>query len=134
MAIYSLQEEKNKYNKICNEAYDKASSEEKTLTHWLDSPWKSKLIICHGFYGHYMIDFFIENYKPEPKSTGVAIETLKDIGRVVSSTPPGNFTVHSGKFDCKGTTINLPAHHKYHYIQTRYINHWACYIFDVLIL
>jgi len=102
MATYSLQEEKKKYDKICDEAYDKASSEEKTLTHWLDSPWKSKLMktcYLHGFYGYHMVDFFPDNYIPEPKSTGVSMETLKNIGSVVSSTPPGKFTVHGGKFD-----------------------------------
>ena len=76
----------------------------KTLTHWLDSPWKSKVshVICRSFYGYHIIDFFPDDYKPEPKSTGVAMETLKQIGSIVSSSPPGEFTVHSGMFDCCG--------------------------------
>ena len=45
MATYSLQEEKVKYDKICDEAYEKASREAKTLTHWLDSPWKGKMVL-----------------------------------------------------------------------------------------
>ena len=58
-----------------------------------------------SFYGYYVIDFFPDDYKPEPRSTGVAMETLKQIGKVVSSPPPGEFTVHSGTFDCWGTLI-----------------------------
>ena len=31
-----------KYDKICNEAYAKASTEAKT--HWLDSPWTGRVM------------------------------------------------------------------------------------------
>lgn len=52
-----------------------------------------------------MIDFFPDKYDPEPKSTGVAMDTLKKIGDVFSTTPPGDFKVHGGMFDCRGTVI-----------------------------
>jgi len=58
---------------------------------------------------HLITDFFPkgypDNYKVEPKPTGVAMETLKHIGNVVSSSPPGEFTVHSGMFNYWGTLI-----------------------------
>lgn len=52
--------------------------------------------VYHGLCGYHILDFFPDEYTPEPKPTGVSMETLKQIGSVVSSTPPREFTVHPG--------------------------------------
>ncbi|XP_065910011.1 2-oxoglutarate dehydrogenase complex component E1-like isoform X2 [Dysidea avara] len=76
-----FESEKAKYDKICDEAHSKANDEIKTLSHWLDSPWK---------------DFFPDDPSaPEPIPTGVAMDTLEHIGTVFS-TPPEGFTLHKG--------------------------------------
>ena len=80
--MYVTQEEINKYDKICEEAYVAAK---KAISYsnadWLDSPWE-------GFFDN------VEAMRL-PK-TGVKEETLQHIGKVFSSPPPEDFHIHGG--------------------------------------
>lgn len=75
---------RNKYEKICEEAYVKAQKETQIrYKDWLDSPWSG----------------FFEGKNPlKMGNTGVIEETLKHIGKRFSSTPPNaaEFVVHKG--------------------------------------
>lgn len=79
---HEVQEEKDKYDKICEEAYKIAARETQVFNKdWLDSPWRG----------------FFEGRDPlKCTATGVPLETLTHIGTKFSSLPPGNFTVHNG--------------------------------------
>ncbi|XP_017344888.1 2-oxoglutarate dehydrogenase complex component E1 isoform X1 [Ictalurus punctatus] len=73
------------YDKICEEAYVR-SKDEKILhiRHWLDSPWP---------------DFFTLDGQPKSMgcpSTGLNEEQLVHIGKVASSVPVDDFTIHGG--------------------------------------
>uniref|UniRef100_A0A8C9TMI7 2-oxoglutarate dehydrogenase complex component E1 n=1 Tax=Scleropages formosus TaxID=113540 RepID=A0A8C9TMI7_SCLFO len=79
------EEEISKYDKICEEAYAR-SKDEKILhiKHWLDSPWPG---------------FFTLDGQPKSMScpsTGLNEEELENIGRVASSVPEEDFTIHGG--------------------------------------
>ncbi|KAJ7305110.1 hypothetical protein JRQ81_010962, partial [Phrynocephalus forsythii] len=79
------EEEISKYDKICEEAYAR-SKDEKILhiKHWLDSPWPG---------------FFTLDGQPRSMtcpSTGLNEEDLAHIGKVASSVPVENFTIHGG--------------------------------------
>ncbi|XP_012618831.1 2-oxoglutarate dehydrogenase complex component E1 isoform X1 [Microcebus murinus] len=79
------EEEISKYDKICEEAFAR-SKDEKILhiKHWLDSPWPG---------------FFTLDGQPRSMScpsTGLAEDILKHIGKVASSVPVENFTIHGG--------------------------------------
>ncbi|XP_031567759.1 2-oxoglutarate dehydrogenase, mitochondrial-like [Actinia tenebrosa] len=79
-----VQEEIAKYEKICEEAYFEAKSDRKQLRNkdWLDSPWKG---------------FFPKNYEMTPiKPTGISLDKLKHIGKVMSTPPEGDFKTHGG--------------------------------------
>uniref|UniRef100_A0A8B9RG91 2-oxoglutarate dehydrogenase complex component E1 n=1 Tax=Astyanax mexicanus TaxID=7994 RepID=A0A8B9RG91_ASTMX len=73
------------YDKICEEAYTR-SKDEKILhiKHWLDSPWPG---------------FFTLEGQPKSMScpsTGLKEEDLQHIGKVASSVPVEDFTIHGG--------------------------------------
>merc|ERR1719367_1228168 len=72
----------DKYDRICEEAYKKASEETQIFNkHWLDSPWSG----------------FFEGKDPlKVKDTGVHEETLTHIGNRISQGPPNapDFKVH----------------------------------------
>uniref|UniRef100_A0A0P4Z4B0 2-oxoglutarate dehydrogenase, mitochondrial n=1 Tax=Daphnia magna TaxID=35525 RepID=A0A0P4Z4B0_9CRUS len=75
---------RNKYEKICEEAYVKAQKETQIrYKDWLDSPWSG---------------FFEGKNQLKMGNTGVIEETLKHIGKRFSSTPPNaaEFVVHKG--------------------------------------
>uniref|UniRef100_A0A8C6VL03 2-oxoglutarate dehydrogenase complex component E1 n=1 Tax=Naja naja TaxID=35670 RepID=A0A8C6VL03_NAJNA len=79
------EEEISKYDKICEEAHAR-SKDEKILhiKHWLDSPWPG---------------FFTLDGQPRSMtcpSTGLTEEDLVHIGKVASSVPVENFTIHGG--------------------------------------
>uniref|UniRef100_A0AAQ4Q945 2-oxoglutarate dehydrogenase complex component E1 n=1 Tax=Gasterosteus aculeatus aculeatus TaxID=481459 RepID=A0AAQ4Q945_GASAC len=79
------EEEIAKYDKICEEAYNR-SKDEKILhiKHWLDSPWPG---------------FFTLDGQPKSMScpsTGLTEENLNHIGTVASSVPVEDFTIHGG--------------------------------------
>uniref|UniRef100_A0A8D2LJ64 2-oxoglutarate dehydrogenase complex component E1 n=1 Tax=Varanus komodoensis TaxID=61221 RepID=A0A8D2LJ64_VARKO len=79
------EEEISKYDKICEEAHAR-SKDEKILhiKHWLDSPWPG---------------FFTLDGQPRSMtcpSTGLNEEDLVHIGKVASSVPVENFTIHGG--------------------------------------
>uniref|UniRef100_A0A673HFR3 2-oxoglutarate dehydrogenase complex component E1 n=1 Tax=Sinocyclocheilus rhinocerous TaxID=307959 RepID=A0A673HFR3_9TELE len=79
------EEEIAKYDKICEEAYNR-SKDEKILhiKHWLDSPWPG---------------FFTLDGQPKSMScpsTGLNEEVLSHIGQVASSVPVEDFTIHGG--------------------------------------
>ncbi|KAH0623197.1 hypothetical protein JD844_031254 [Phrynosoma platyrhinos] len=79
------EEEIAKYDKICEEAHAR-SKDEKILhiKHWLDSPWPG---------------FFTLDGQPRTMtcpSTGLNEEDLTHIGKVASSVPVENFTIHGG--------------------------------------
>ncbi|XP_041914662.1 2-oxoglutarate dehydrogenase, mitochondrial isoform X1 [Alosa sapidissima] len=79
------EEEIAKYDKICEEAHAR-SKDEKILhiKHWLDSPWP---------------DFFTLDGQPKSMScpsTGLSEEELNHIGKVASSVPVEDFTIHGG--------------------------------------
>ncbi|KAI9543736.1 hypothetical protein NQZ68_008783 [Dissostichus eleginoides] len=79
------EEEIAKYDKICEEAYNR-SKDEKILhiKHWLDSPWPG---------------FFTLDGQPKAMScpsTGLTEEMLNHIGGVASSVPVEDFTIHGG--------------------------------------
>ncbi|KAK3744397.1 hypothetical protein QZH41_012160 [Actinostola sp. cb2023] len=79
-----VQEEIAKYEKICEGAYLEAKSERKRLRNrdWLDSPWKG---------------FFPKNYEVTPiKPTGITLDKVKQIGKVMSTPPEGDFKTHGG--------------------------------------
>ncbi|XP_076329373.1 oxoglutarate dehydrogenase Nc73EF isoform X2 [Tachypleus tridentatus] len=77
-----IEEEKERYESILQEAYTNAQRESKTYNKdWLDSPWS-------GFFGDR------SPIKCDP--TGVSEDILKHIGNVFSSPPPGNFKIHPG--------------------------------------
>lgn len=79
-----VQEEKENYEKICEEAYLDAKTDKREIRNrdWLDSPWKG---------------FFPKNYKLLPlKPTGISLNTLKHVGNTVSTPPGGDFKVHGG--------------------------------------
>lgn len=73
-----------KYEKICEEAHQKASEETQVFhKHWLDSPWSG----------------FFEGKDPlKAPPTGVHEETLTHIGKRFSSGPPNapDFKIHKG--------------------------------------
>ncbi|XP_034617485.1 2-oxoglutarate dehydrogenase, mitochondrial isoform X5 [Trachemys scripta elegans] len=78
-------EEISKYDRICEEAHAR-SKDEKILhiKHWLDSPWPG---------------FFTLEGQPRSMtcpSTGLNEEDLAHIGKVASSVPVENFTIHGG--------------------------------------
>ncbi|KAK3550196.1 hypothetical protein QTP86_021223 [Hemibagrus guttatus] len=79
------EEEITNYDKICEEAY--ARSKDKKILHikhWLDSPWP---------------DFFTLDGQPKSMtcpSTGLKEEQLAHIGKVASSVPVDDFTIHGG--------------------------------------
>ena len=78
-------EEISKYDKICEEAFTR-SKDEKILhiKHWLDSPWPG---------------FFTLDGQPRSMtcpSTGLEEDVLFHIGKVASSVPVENFTIHGG--------------------------------------
>ncbi|XP_034364141.1 2-oxoglutarate dehydrogenase complex component E1 isoform X4 [Arvicanthis niloticus] len=79
------EEEISKYDKICEEAFAR-SKDEKILhiKHWLDSPWPG---------------FFTLDGQPRSMvcpSTGLEEDVLTHIGKVASSVPVENFTIHGG--------------------------------------
>uniref|UniRef100_A0A8C1AYK4 2-oxoglutarate dehydrogenase complex component E1 n=1 Tax=Cyprinus carpio carpio TaxID=630221 RepID=A0A8C1AYK4_CYPCA len=79
------EEEIAKYDKICEEAYNR-SKDEKILhiKHWLDSPWPG---------------FFTLDGQPKSMScpsTGLNEEVLSHIGQMASSVPVEDFTIHGG--------------------------------------
>ncbi|KAJ8286387.1 hypothetical protein GJAV_G00038710 [Gymnothorax javanicus] len=79
------EEEVSRYDHICEEAYER-SKDEKILhiKHWLDSPWPG---------------FFTRDGQPRSMSypsTGVREEQLLHIGRVASTVPLQDFTIHGG--------------------------------------
>uniref|UniRef100_A0A6I8PI61 2-oxoglutarate dehydrogenase complex component E1 n=1 Tax=Ornithorhynchus anatinus TaxID=9258 RepID=A0A6I8PI61_ORNAN len=79
------EEEISKYDKICEEAFSR-SKDEKILhiKHWLDSPWPG---------------FFTLDGQPRSMacpSTGLTEEDLAHIGKVASSVPVEDFTIHGG--------------------------------------
>ncbi|KAK9968708.1 hypothetical protein ABG768_003019 [Culter alburnus] len=79
------EEEIAKYDKICEEAYNR-SKDEKILhiKHWLDSPWPG---------------FFTLDGQPKSMScpsTGLNEEMLSHVGQVASSVPVDDFTIHGG--------------------------------------
>ena len=70
---------KNKYENILQEAYQNAEKETKSYNKdWLDSPW-------HGFFGER------DQYKDDP--TGVSIETIKHIGHKFGAPPSGDLSL-----------------------------------------
>ncbi|XP_059351590.1 2-oxoglutarate dehydrogenase complex component E1-like isoform X3 [Daphnia carinata] len=79
-----VEDVRNKYEKICEEAYVKAQKETQIrYKDWLDSPWSG----------------FFEGKNPlKMSNTGVIEETLKHIGKRFSSAPPNaaGFVVHKG--------------------------------------
>ncbi|XP_067124853.1 2-oxoglutarate dehydrogenase complex component E1 isoform X2 [Centruroides vittatus] len=77
-----IEEEKEKYEIILQEAFRNAEKETKTFNRdWLDSPWS-------GFFGQR------SPMKCDP--TGVSEDIIKHIGMQFSSPPPGNFKIHPG--------------------------------------
>ncbi|XP_059819795.1 2-oxoglutarate dehydrogenase complex component E1 isoform X1 [Hypanus sabinus] len=80
-----FEEEMAKYDKICEEAYTRSKDEKiMHIKHWLDSPWPG---------------FFTLDGQPKSMacpSTGLAEEMLNHIGKVASSVPVENFTIHGG--------------------------------------
>ncbi|RZC38476.1 E1 dh and/or Transket pyr domain containing protein [Asbolus verrucosus] len=79
-----VQEEQQKYTKICEDEYLKASKETQIrLKDWLDSPWSG---------------FFEGKDQNKMLSTGVPEATLMHIGKKFSSLPPPQleFVVHKG--------------------------------------
>ncbi|XP_073181441.1 2-oxoglutarate dehydrogenase complex component E1 isoform X7 [Lepidochelys kempii] len=79
------EEEISKYDRICEEAHAR-SKDEKILhiKHWLDSPWPG---------------FFTLEGQPRSMtcpSTGLNEEDLAHIGKVASSVPVEDFTIHGG--------------------------------------
>ncbi|XP_058876083.1 2-oxoglutarate dehydrogenase complex component E1 isoform X2 [Acipenser ruthenus] len=79
------EEEISKYDKICEEAYERSKDEKiMHIKHWLDSPWPG---------------FFTLDGQPKSMScphTGLSEEDLTHIGEVASSVPVEDFTVHGG--------------------------------------
>jgi len=79
-----VEDVRNKYEKICEEAYVKAQKETQIrYKDWLDSPWSG----------------FFEGKNPmKMGTTGVHEETLKHIGKRFSSAPPNaaGFAIHKG--------------------------------------
>ncbi|XP_041087978.1 2-oxoglutarate dehydrogenase, mitochondrial isoform X2 [Polyodon spathula] len=79
------EEEISKYDKICEEAYERSKDEKiMHIKHWLDSPWP----------GFFTLD-------GQPKSmncphTGLSEDELTHIGEVASSVPVEDFTIHGG--------------------------------------
>lgn len=73
-----------KYDKICEEAYVLAKKETAVRnTDWLDSPWSG----------------FFEGRDPmKMQPTGVSEDTLRHIGGLVSTPPPGDFVIHGGEY------------------------------------
>nr|XP_033798845.1 LOW QUALITY PROTEIN: 2-oxoglutarate dehydrogenase-like, mitochondrial [Geotrypetes seraphini] len=85
VTLQEFEEEIAKYDKICEEAYNR-SKDEKILhiKHWLDSPWPG---------------FFTLEGQPKSMScpsTGISEETLKHIGNIASSVPVEGFKIHGG--------------------------------------
>lgn len=77
-----IEEEKEKYEIILQEAFRNAEKETKTFNRdWLDSPWS-------GFFGQR------SPMKCDP--TGIPEDIIKHIGNQFSSPPPGNFKIHPG--------------------------------------
>ncbi|MGH0188752.1 UNVERIFIED_CONTAM: hypothetical protein FKN15_031275 [Acipenser sinensis] len=78
-------EEISKYDKICEEAYERSKDEKiMHIKHWLDSPWPG---------------FFTLDGQPKSMScphTGLSEEDLTHIGEVASSVPVEDFTIHGG--------------------------------------
>lgn len=76
------EEEVNKYNKICEEAYIAAKKETAIQNRlWLDSPWSG----------------FFDGKDPMGLiTTGVPDDILQHIGGVLSTEPGGEFVVHNG--------------------------------------
>lgn len=76
------EEEVNKYDKICEEAF-MLSKKEISISNadWLDSPWEG---------------FFDASKMMVLPTTGVKEETLKHIGETFSTPPPGDFVIHGG--------------------------------------
>ncbi|XP_073771330.1 2-oxoglutarate dehydrogenase complex component E1 isoform X3 [Danio rerio] len=79
------EEEISKYDKICEEAYNRSKDEKiMHIKHWLDSPWPG---------------FFTLDGQPKTMScpsTGLSEETLAHIGQTASSVPVEDFTIHGG--------------------------------------
>lgn len=83
--VYSgseVDEVRARYDAILQEAYKNVEKETKIhLSEWLDSPW-------HGFF---------ETRDPiKCPPTGIAEDTLKHVGSIFSSPPPGDFKIHPG--------------------------------------
>lgn len=77
-----IEEEKEKYESILQEAYNNSEKESKTYNKdWLDSPWT-------GFFG--------ERSPFKCEATGVPEDIIKHIGVAFSSPPTGNFKIHPG--------------------------------------
>ncbi|XP_069773772.1 2-oxoglutarate dehydrogenase complex component E1 isoform X3 [Narcine bancroftii] len=80
-----FEEEMAKYDKICEEAYTRSKDEKiMHIKHWLDSPWPG---------------FFTLDGQPKSMtcpSTGLSEEMLNHIGKVASSVPVEDFTIHGG--------------------------------------
>lgn len=77
-----IQDEINKYDNICEEAYTQAKKEISfSNAEWLDSPWEG---------------FFDNRQAMVIPTTGVSKDILKHIGEMFSSPPPGDFVIHNG--------------------------------------
>uniref|UniRef100_A0A4W3I496 2-oxoglutarate dehydrogenase complex component E1 n=1 Tax=Callorhinchus milii TaxID=7868 RepID=A0A4W3I496_CALMI len=80
-----FEEEMAKYDKICEEAYTRSKDEKIShIKHWLDSPWPG---------------FFTLDGQPKSMScppTGLNEEMLEHIGKIASSVPEEDFTIHGG--------------------------------------
>ncbi|ETE71731.1 2-oxoglutarate dehydrogenase, mitochondrial [Ophiophagus hannah] len=101
------EEEISKYDKICEEAHAR-SKDEKILhiKHWLDSPWPG---------------FFTLDGQPRSMtcpSTGLTEEDLVHIGKVASSVPVENFTIHGGK--------TIGCHHRHHVLHDQNVDKRTC--------
>ena len=100
-----VEDVRNKYEKICEEAYVKAQKETQIrYKDWLDSPWS-------GFFEGTPLYFYFRKKSRETNfddfagknplkmsNTGIKEETLVHIGKRFSSTPPNaaGFVVHKG--------------------------------------
>ncbi|XP_069741536.1 2-oxoglutarate dehydrogenase-like, mitochondrial isoform X2 [Narcine bancroftii] len=80
-----FEEEIANYDRICEEAYSRAKDEKiLQIKEWLDSPWPG---------------FFTLNGEPKSMTcppTGLPVDILQHIGKVASSVPVENCTIHGG--------------------------------------
>lgn len=83
VSLSSVQGERQKYEQICEEAFQKAKQATAIRnSEWLDSPWPN---------------FFDSRDPMAVPDTGIAEDTLTHIGTMFSQVPEGEFKVHNGK-------------------------------------